>query len=106
MYAIRSYYGAQRKREKIALEQQDVQGADALLEAGEILKANLSEIRRGMEEVTLADLYHPGQTRSISLDSRLNALQNAKQYFKRHRKLLDGAAHIEEQLAVTRNNFV
>lgn len=72
--------------------------ADEWLECGELIKAHLDQLKRGMDIVELPDLYHPGQTRLIELQPRLNPLDNAKAYFKKHRKLAKGEAHIREQI--------
>lgn len=69
------------------------------LECGEILKAHLNQLQRGMELVELPDLYHPGHTRIIELQPRLKPLDNAKAYFKKHRKLTRGEDPIRQQIA-------
>lgn len=68
------------------------------LECGELIKAHLDQIERGMELVELPDLYHPGTMRIVELQPRLKPLDNAKAYFKKHRKLTRGEAHIRDQI--------
>lgn len=89
---------AERKAEKLQREMVEVDAAEELLECGEILKANLLAVKRGESEVTLPDMYHPGQTRTIALEEKLKPLDNAKKYFKRHRKRVLGAERILAEL--------
>jgi len=90
---------AVRKGEKLRADLSACAQAQDRRECGEILKAHLHEVRRGMESVDLPDLYRPGATRAIPLDPRLLPLENARRYFKQHRKLAKGEAHVREQLA-------
>jgi predicted ribosome quality control (RQC) complex YloA/Tae2 family protein len=52
---------------------------------GELVTANLHNIRQGLTSVTL-DNYYDGSQVTISLDSRLNPSQNAQRYFRLYSK--------------------
>ncbi len=94
---------AQRKSEKLQAEQDDCDHSGFWRECGEIIKANLAEIQRGMTEVSLPDPYHPGRERTIELEAHLKPMDNARRYFKRYRKLEKGREHIASQLEKCRS---
>jgi len=57
---------------------------------GELLKANLSLVKRGDKCITLINYFSPTQDYiTIPLDDKLSALQNAQGYFKKYRKAKD-----------------
>ncbi|BCA54382.1 hypothetical protein W02_15220 [Nitrospira sp. KM1] len=54
---------------------------------GELVKANLSSIRKGMDQVTLIDYFDPSMPEiSIPLDEAMSARGNMDEYFRKHRK--------------------
>lgn len=89
----------EKKCEKLRAELFECDKADYYLECGEIIKANLALIKRGMTSVELPDMYNPSSTRLIELEEHLKPLDNAKKYFKRQKKLHKGRGIIERQLA-------
>ncbi len=91
-----------RKEEKLLAELAECDQAEELRECGELLKANLGEIKRGQTEVVLPDLYRAGEERLIELDPCLGPMDNARRYFKRHRKLTDARQYKENELAACR----
>ncbi|MEA2021828.1 MAG: NFACT RNA binding domain-containing protein, partial [Candidatus Caldatribacteriota bacterium] len=55
---------------------------------GELIKANLSSIKRGVKEITLINYFSPNREYiSIPLNDKLTPLQNAQIYFKKYRKI-------------------
>ena len=95
-----------KKIEKLSEELAETSKAEYYLECGEIIKANLSVVKRGSFEVELPDMYTPGQTRVIPLEAHLKPLDNAKKYFKKQRKLIKGKEVIEQQLDSSRQILV
>ncbi len=89
---------SRRKAERLAAEVAEADLAEDVLQQGEILKANLDRIPRGTSSVRLPDPYHEGREREIPLDPRRKPMENAKRYFKRHRKLKRAKAVKERQL--------
>jgi len=66
---------------------------------GELIKANLSGIKRGDREITAINYYSPRQeTITIPLNDKLTPLENARLYFKKYRKTKDSFQIIFEQL--------
>ncbi len=90
-----------KKGEKLAVELAECAKADYYLECGEIIKANLEAVSRGMDSVELPDMYHPGENRIIALETHLKPLDNAKRYFKLQRKLNKGLEIKQRQYAGT-----
>jgi len=67
--------------------------------SGELIKANLSSIKRGDREFTAINYYSPRQKNIIiPLNEKLTPLENARLYFKKYRKTKDSFQIIFEQL--------
>jgi predicted ribosome quality control (RQC) complex YloA/Tae2 family protein len=66
---------------------------------GELIKANLANIKRGDSKITIVNYYSPKQENiTISLDKKLTPLLNAQLYFKKYRKTKDSYDIIWKQL--------
>ncbi|RKY68661.1 MAG: hypothetical protein DRQ02_03710 [Candidatus Latescibacterota bacterium] len=78
----------------------EAQEAETFKIKGELLMANLGQIRKGQTEAKLSNFYDPqGQELSILLDPELSPVENAQQYFRRYRKLSKGRTIIEQRLS-------
>jgi len=67
--------------------------------SGELIKANLSGIKRGDREIITINYYSPRQENiTIPLNERFTPLENARLYFKKYRKTKDSFQIIFEQL--------
>jgi len=67
--------------------------------SGELIKANLSSIKRGDKEIITINYYSPRQKNiTIPLNDKLTPLDNARLYFKKYRKTKDSFQIIFEQL--------
>ncbi|HVS20053.1 MAG TPA: NFACT RNA binding domain-containing protein, partial [Planctomycetota bacterium] len=94
----------ERRRERAAslvagLEQRAVAaaGAERVRLDGELLKLALGTLRRGLEQVTLVDVYADDATeRVLALDPRRTPHENVELYFERYKKL----ARAEESVAL------
>ena len=89
----------ERDEKKLALQQEELQNAERSEEyrvMGELLNANLYQVPRGAETVTL-DNYYDGQRLTIPLDVRFSPAQNAQRYFKRYQKARAAARLAAEQ---------
>ena len=69
---------------------------------GELLTAHLSELRRGMESVELADWHADGAPRRIELDPRRGPRENAERLFERYRELGRVRAGLPDEIARAR----
>ncbi|MGB2783304.1 MAG: NFACT RNA binding domain-containing protein, partial [Atribacterota bacterium] len=68
---------------------------------GELIKANLSNIEKGDQEIIVANYYSPQQENiTIPLINKLTPLENARLYFKKYRKTKDSFQIISEQLKI------
>lgn len=56
---------------------------------GDLIMANLHFIKKGLREILIPDLYQGGEV-TITLDPSKNPIQNARAYYKRHKKAQRG----------------
>jgi len=68
---------------------------------GELIQINLVELKKGMTEATLDDLYAEGATVTVKLDPAMTPAENAEAYFKKHRKGREGLALLKRRLEIT-----
>lgn len=83
------------------LEQKKLSAEDAerVLRDGELLKAHSHELGRGLQCAVVADWFEEGSPeRTIPLDPRLSALDNAEKFFARYKKLVRAGANVDEEL--------
>ncbi len=74
--------------------------AERARQDGELVKAHIGAIRRGMREITVTDWFGEGSgERVLALDPSLDAVQNAEKYFARAKKLERSRANLPEELA-------
>jgi len=93
---------AEKKRLLQEAELQDTAEADRYRLYAELLTANFHLLRPGQKEAALCNYYSPTQeTIPVPLDQALSPRENARRYFKKYRKLKDGAAVIRQQLDTT-----
>jgi predicted ribosome quality control (RQC) complex YloA/Tae2 family protein len=79
------------------------EGIDRLRSDGELLKANLASLGRGMTEIVVEDLFEPGSPpRRIELDARLTPRQNLERIFEAARKLERSRATVDTEIAIAR----
>jgi len=71
----------------------------------DLLKINLTHLKRGMKSITIDDLFNESQSIDIPLDPKLSGRENMESYSKRYRKGKEGLAlltrrreNIEEEL--------
>ena len=68
----------------------------------ELLTANFYLLQTGQKEALVSNFYSPTQeTILVPLEQSLSPKENARRYFKKYRKLKDGAAIIQQQLEAT-----
>ncbi|GAI68509.1 unnamed protein product, partial [marine sediment metagenome] len=78
---------------------EEVKNCEKFKIGGEMIKANLSSIKRGDVEITAINYYSPRQENlTIPLNDKLTPLENARLYFKKYRKTKDSFQIIFEQL--------
>lgn len=97
----------ERNEKKLALQEDELQNAARSEEyrvMGELLNANLYQVPRGADTVTLVS-YYDGQPLRIPLDVRLSPAQNAQRYFKRYQKARAAARLAAEQMEKTQREL-
>jgi predicted ribosome quality control (RQC) complex YloA/Tae2 family protein len=99
--------GKQRKKlikrlDNVAAESVRQVDSEALRIKGDLLLANLRQIKRGSESVEVDDYYQsPVVKMKIFLDTRLSPQENAERYFKLYRKAKRAADHHHRRLHET-----
>ncbi len=74
---------------------------------GELLKANFSLIKKGMDKIELKDYYNPlGESElTIELDPSLSPPENIERYFERHRKYKRGKDEILKHIELIKKEI-
>lgn len=80
----------ERCEKKLAQQEEDLSSAAKMEEyriMGEMINANLWQLKKGQTEVTLPNFYDEnGGTITIPMDIQLTPVQNAQRYFKKYQK--------------------
>ncbi|MBR2288926.1 MAG: NFACT family protein [Clostridia bacterium] len=91
----------ERCEKKLALQEEELAGAARMEEyrtMGDVINANLWQLKKGMEQVELDNFYDPqGGKIVIPLDTQLTPAQNAQRYFKRYQKARNARNTASEQ---------
>ncbi|MDF7682660.1 NFACT RNA binding domain-containing protein [Lactobacillus sp. ESL0679] len=72
---------------------------------GEILNANLRQVKPGMTKISLPNYYDNNQPIEIKLDAALSPARNGQKYFTRYKKLRDSIKHVKQQIDIAQNNL-
>lgn len=88
-----------RKRDSFLQELEIGKNAEEFKNSGELIIANIYQLKRGMTEAEVIDYYDPEQKRiKIKLDPLLSPADNAQRYFKKYHKAKKSVKYLEEQL--------
>lgn len=91
----------ERCERKLALQEEELSQAAHMEDYrifGELLHANLYQLKRGQSQVELENFYDPdGGTIIIALDNTLSPQQNAQKYFKKYQKARSAQKTAAEQ---------
>ena len=72
---------------------------------GEILNANLAQVKPGMTEIELPNYYDNNQPLKIKLNAALSPARNGQKYFTKYKKLRDSIKHVKEQIKIAHDNL-
>ncbi|WEV70161.1 NFACT RNA binding domain-containing protein [Lactobacillus sp. ESL0785] len=72
---------------------------------GEILNANLAQVKPGMTRIALPNYYDNNHPIEIKLDAALSPARNGQKYFTRYKKLRDSIKHVKEQIKIAQDNL-
>lgn len=89
-----------RCRKKATLQKKDLakaKNAEIYRLKGELLLANLGQIKKGAKAVALND-YYTGQPLEIALNPEISPSANAQSYFKKYSKIKNSIKHLTEQI--------
>ncbi|MCP8970194.1 Rqc2 family fibronectin-binding protein [Ectobacillus ponti] len=92
----------EKKLEKLCRELQDAEKAEQYQLYGELLTANMYNMKRGQAEIEVINYYDEnGATITIPLHPLKTPSENAQSYFTRYQKAKNSVSIIEEQIAKT-----
>lgn len=73
---------------------------------GDLITANMYQLKRGMREATVVDYYDEAMpTVTVTLDARLSPSQNAQVYYKKYNKAKNAERELEKQIALARDEL-
>lgn len=87
-----------KKQTKLQHTLNETQKADDYRIRGEVLTTYLSQVKRGMTQITLPNFYDNEQPLTISLSNQLSPSKNAQRYFAKYQKLKNAIAYVNEQM--------
>jgi predicted ribosome quality control (RQC) complex YloA/Tae2 family protein len=92
-----------RTLEKLAEEAARVPAAEADRRLGDLLKQNLSRVRRGAREVVVTEWTEEGAREvTVALDPARSPQANMERYYRQHRRIADSAARVASRAAEVR----
>ena len=72
---------------------------------GEILTTYLSQVKRGMTEITLPNFYDDNKDIKISLSNQLSPSKNAQKYFSKYQKEKNAVIFVGKQIKITKDEI-
>lgn len=91
-----------RTEKKIALQRaalEDSERGEEYKRTGDLITANLYQLKRGMSEIDLVDYYDEScPTVHVTLDSRLSPTQNAQRFYKLYNKAKNAKRVLSERI--------
>lgn len=91
----------ERHLRKLGLQKQELLQTlerDEFRRKGDILSASMHLLRRGMENIRLADFYNDGAEIEITLNPRLTPAQNITRYYREYNRMKTAERHLSEQI--------
>ena len=88
-----------KKQDKLVKQYRETKKADEYKKKGELITANIHQLKRGMEKFTTTDYYDPDMKQiTIDLDPSIPPQDNAQKYFKKYNKLKNSVKYIKKEL--------
>lgn len=97
-----------RLEKKIGIQEDDLARCEAAEEykaAGDLLAANLWQLEKGMEQVSLPSFDDPQRQVTLKLDPSLTPQENVQRLFRRYAKARKARDSIKEQLRANREEL-
>ncbi|MFW6308996.1 MAG: Rqc2 family fibronectin-binding protein [bacterium] len=97
---INDYLKKNNKQQKKQYDRlKESKNADKYRKQGELIKANIYQLEKGMQQAELTNYYDSEQdTIEISLDPELTPAENAQKYFKKYEKAKKSKKYIKREL--------
>lgn len=93
-----------KKQKKYHNGLEDAARADRYKQYGELITANIYQIKKGLKEIELVNYFDVKQSKiKISLDPSLTPVQNAQKYYKKYNKVKKSVKHLKKQLGILRH---
>lgn len=106
-FLINEKHKNEKKLENLLQDIDEAKKADDFKLYGELLTANLYQIKRGDKEALVPNYYTEEQTRiAIPLDPTRSPAENAQYYYKKYNKLKNSLNYIEEQQQLAINEIL
>ncbi len=101
------YQKNKSKIKKLKKTLSDASKASEYRKIGELITANIHQIKRGQKQIEVIDFYdEEGGSIVIDLDVQKNPSENAQNYFKKYNKAKNSLKVVEEQIEKTENELV
>ena len=97
---INTFLDKNKKQQKKQYQRfQDSKNAQQFRQKGELIKANIHQLKKGMEKAEVINYFDDEQNQlAINLDPRLDPAENAAKYFKKYRKAKKSRKFIKREL--------
>ena len=94
-----------KKVAKLKKQLEQAENSEGYRIRGEILNANLAQVKPGMTKISLPNYYDNNRPIEIKLDAALSPARNGQKYFTRYKKLRDSIKHVKEQIEIANDNL-
>lgn len=94
-----------KKIVKLKKQLEQAENSEGYRIRGEILNANLVQVKPGMTKISLPNYYDNNRPIEIKLDAALSPARNGQKYFIRYKKLRDSIKHVKEQIEIANDNL-
>lgn len=94
-----------KKIVKLKKQLEQAENSEGYRIRGEILNANLAQVKPGMTKISLPNYYDNNRPIEIKLDAALSPARNGQKYFTRYKKLRDSIKHVKEQIEIVNDNL-
>lgn len=103
---VEDFYKKGRKRLK-TLREDLKKGEDAYSykKKGDLITANIYQLKRGVKEITLNSLEDPFEEITIALNPAKGPAENAQKYYQRYQKLKKSCHHLEKEIRKVKNEL-
>lgn len=93
-----------KKQKKFRKQLKIGENAEEFKRLGELITANIYQLKRGMKVVELIDYYDSDQkTIKIKLDPKLSPSDNAQKYYRKYNKAKKSVKHLKKQIGILRH---